>query len=145
MRKLHLKTRVSYMSIPNLVINSFEIRCLALADLHCPVRDVPAFAQDVMHSIEADGLANPVIVVRGPREDLISQTESVGSTLRLPDYPVINCVFGGTNRVTAARELGYTHIDCILLPTFEMGMRLQTLQRGSYDGSKAKSVGDRTA
>ena len=133
------------MRIPALVIDSFEIRCLALTELYCPVRDVPAFAQEVMRSIETDGLANPVIVVRGPREDLVSQMESVGNDAHLPDYPVVNCVFGGTNRVTAARELGYTHIDCILLPTFEMGMRLQTLQRGSYNGSKAESVGDRTA
>ena len=133
------------MRIPALVIDSFEIRCLALTELYCPVRDVPAFAQEVMRSIETDGLANPVIGVRGPREDLVSQMESVGNDAHLPDYPVVNCVFGGTNRVTAARELGYTHIDCILLPTFEMGMRLQTLQRGSYNGSKAESVGDRTA
>ena len=146
MRKLHLKTRASYMRIPAMVIDSFEIRCLAVTELYCPVRDVPAFAEGVMRSIEVDGLANPVIVVRGPREDLVSQMESVGgSGAHLPDSPVVNCVYGGTNRVTAARELGYTHIDCILLPTFELGMRLQTLQRGSYNGSKAESVGDRTA
>ena len=52
-----------------------------------------------------------------------------------------NVVFGGTNRVTAARKLGYTHIDCVLLPTFELGMRVQDIQRESYNGTTAEEVG----
>lgn len=116
---------------------------MPLYSLHCPVRDVPEFADKVAQSITASGLANPVIVIRGPREDLVRQLKQLGSTgEHLPDEPVINCVYGGTNRVSAARNLGYTHIDCILLPDFLLGSRLQDLQRGSYNAGKAEAIGN---
>ena len=143
MSKLRLRNHASYLSIKDLAITAFEIRCMAISELHRPVSDVPVFADEISKSIEQEGLANPVIVVRGPREDLVMQYERIGSSggRLLPNKPVLNCVYGGTNRVTAAKQLGYTHIDCILLPTFALGMRLQTLQRESYDATKANSVG----
>lgn len=118
---------------------------MALNELHCPVRDVPVFADEIAQSIKADGLANPVIVVRGPREDLAVEIEARGGKdrrqIKLPDVPVLNCVCGGTNRVSAASQLGYTHIDCVLVPTFALAMKLQELQRNSY-GAKAAAIGE---
>ncbi len=142
-KRLRLAQRVSRMRVKGLFVDSFEIRNLALDDLHCPVRDVPVFADKVGASIAEQGLANPVIVVRGPREDLADElTRRGGSGNGLPSTPVVNCVYGGTNRVSAARELGYTHIDCILLPTFALGIKLQNLQRGAFRESTAKTVGE---
>ena len=114
---------------------------MPLDALHCPVRDVPTFAEGVAKSIKQQGLANPVIVVRGPREDLMRELSETTLNPRLPDQPVVNIVYGGTNRVSAARQLGYTHVDCVLLPTFELAMRVQDLQRESYDGATAEEVG----
>ena len=142
MFKLHIRSRASRLRIPKLVIDSFEIRCMPIDDLHCPVRDVAVFADEVAESIKRDGMANPVIVVRGPREDLRAQLRAMGSTgATLPETPVVNCVYGGTNRVSAARKLGYTHIDCILLPEFMLAQRLQDMQRSSYSAAQAEAVG----
>jgi hypothetical protein len=116
---------------------------MPIDELHCPVRDVPVFAAEVAESIARDGLANPVIVVRGPREDLATELTATGGTgEQLPKTPVVNCVYGGTNRVTAAKSLGHTHVDCVLLPNFSLGRQLQDLQRNSYsDGTETESVG----
>lgn len=115
---------------------------MAIADLDYFVRDVPEFAQEVAASIADQGLANPVIVVRGPREDLERELVNGGSRASsLPDKPVCNVVMGGRNRVSAAELLDYTHIDCVLLPTFELALRLQDLQRESYSATRAESVG----
>lgn len=107
------------------------------------VRPVPVFVDEVAESIDKSGLFNPVIVVRGPAEDLRAELTRMGymNQTYLPELPVLNCVFGGTNRVFAAEKLGYTHIDCILLPTFELGLKLQDLQRASYGKGKASQVG----
>lgn len=144
MPKLHIKSRASRLRIPALVVDSYEIRCMAIEDLVLPVRDVPVFVDELAESIEQHGLANPVIVVRGPKEDLVRELEGYGSksTSSMPDRPVLNCVFGGTNRVVAAKKLGYTHIDCIILPTFALGEKLQHLQRESYrSGAETTPVG----
>jgi len=140
MPSLHLNKLVSRLAIRGLAVTSFEVRCLLMAELHMPVRDVPVFADEVAGSIEERGLDNPVIVVRGPREDLIKEiVECGGNADAMPDLPVVNCVFGGTNRVTAARKLGYDRIDCVLLPTFELATKLQMIQRMSYDATKQQA------
>ena len=115
---------------------------MSVNDLHCPVRDVPAFANGVADSIRNEGLANPIIVVRGPREDLQQESERLsGNPGQLPDKPVLNIVYGGTNRVTAARMLGYTHVDCVLLPSFQLALEVQRQQRDTYDGTTATQAG----
>ena len=141
MLKLRLRSYVAALRFPGVAINTFEVRSMALNELHCPVRDVPVFADEIAKSITASGLANPVIVVRGPREVLAAEARARGSYAdTLPQDHVVNCVCGGTNRVTAARQLGYTHIDCVLVPTFTLAMKLQALQRDSY-GAEADAVG----
>lgn len=144
MTRLRINSGASRLRIPGLVIDSFEIRSMPIDELHSPVRDVPAFADEVSESIAANGLANPVIVIRGPREDLIRELAKMTNVKgSLPETPVVNCVYGGTNRISAAKALGYTHIDCILLPTFALGTRLQELQRRSYQsGAETKAVGE---
>lgn len=142
MSKLRLRNRASRVRVPGLAVNTFEVRTMAIADLDYFVRDVPEFAQEVAASIADQGLANPVIVVRGPREDLERELVNGGSRASsLPDKPVCNVVMGGRNRVSAAELLDYTHIDCVLLPTFELALRLQDLQRESYSATRAESVG----
>ncbi len=143
MNKLFLNTRASRLRVPNLAILDFEIRCMPIEQLNLGVRPVPVFVDEVAESIDKSGLFNPVIVVRGPAEDLRAELTRMGymNQTYLPELPVLNCVFGGTNRVFAAEKLGYTHIDCILLPTFELGLKLQDLQRASYGKGKASQVG----
>ncbi len=141
-KPLRLRNRASYLRVPRLAITEFEIRSFPIEDLHCPCRDVPIFAEELAESIAREGLANPVIVVRGPREDLERELHAEGGSGKsLPDTPVVNCVWGGTNRISAARRLGYTHVDCVVLPTFDLALRLQDLQRESYNATETRAVG----
>lgn len=142
MSKLRLRTLANRMRFTGIGVNTFEVRCMAIADLDFFVRDVPVFAEEIARSIDDTGLANPVIVVRGPREDLALELQRGGSEAsHLPDKPVCNVVMGGRNRVSAAELLNYTHIDCVLLPTFELAMRLQEQQRNSYSATRAETAG----
>lgn len=130
------------MRFKGIGVHTFEVRCMPIADLDFFVRDVPVFAEEIARSIDDTGLANPVIVVRGPHEDLRLELERIGAVAsRLPDKPVVNVVCGGRNRVSAAELLDYTHIDCVLLPTFELAMRLQEQQRNSYSATRADTAG----
>jgi hypothetical protein len=93
MTKLRIQSRASRLRYPGVGINTFEVRSISLNDLHCPVRDVPSFADGVANSIREQGLANPIIVVRGPREDLARELESLnGRPASLPKTPVVNVV-----------------------------------------------------
>lgn len=141
-KPLRIRNRASRLRVNGLAINTFEIRTMAINDLDLMVRDVPMFAEEVAKSIEVGGLANPVIVVRGPREDLTREIVAVGGKGKsFPDKGVLNMVCGGRNRISAAQLLGYTHIDCVLLPTFKLALQLQELQRESYNATKASTVG----
>ena len=89
--------------------------------------------EESQDSILSGGLVNPIIVVRLPREDVVADwTARKKPVTRLPDRPVLNVVWGGANRLAAAEALGYTHIDCVLLPNFDIGMDVQDAQRYSY-------------
>ena len=137
--KLHLNKRISRLAVPKLEITSFEVRCMPVDKLHLPVRDVPDFVDESEDAIRTQGLHSPVMDVRGPREDLVAEIEAIGGRASsVPDDPVVNCVFGGTNRVTAAKRMGYTHIDCVLLPSFILAIRLQEIQRNQYNAGKRK-------
>ncbi len=109
---------------------------MRINDLHCPVRPVQAFADKVKRSMEEEGMRHPVIVVRMPAEDLIAWQQARGLGGRnVPDVPWVNCVCGGTNRVHAAKELGYTHIDCVLAPDFEIALQMQRRQREDFNAT----------
>jgi hypothetical protein len=142
LKVLRLNTGAARVSYPNAVIYSFEVRPIDIDALSYPVRPVPAFAENIRDSITSQGLLNPVVVIRGPREDIVRFYDQVGWAHDwLPDSPVVNIVCGGTNRVYAARELGYTHIDCVLVPDPYIAMRMQTAQRSSYEPGSAEEKG----
>lgn len=123
-------------------MDSFQVKALPLEELFCPVRDVPVFSDELKDSIDGSGLHNPIIVVRSPLEDLVEYYRDRGfSEKYLPDTPVVNCVWGGTNRISAAQKLGYTHIDCVLIPDFFLAMELQDLQRNAYSAIRGTKDG----
>jgi len=140
--KLRINSRASRIKLAGLVMDTFEVRNLPLTELHCPVREVPTFADRLAVSIKESGLYNPIIIVRTTLEELRDYYGERGYDLRhLPKSDPVNCVWGGTNRIAAARELGYTSIDCVLIPDFYMAMRLQELQRNAYDKAESRADG----
>ena len=133
------------MAYSGVTITSFPVRQLPVDDLWQSVDIVPAFMDEIKKSLLNKGLMNPIIVVRLPREDV---TEYFAKTRRslnisglrdfstLPYTPIANVVWGGTNRVEAVRQLGFTHIDCVIIPDFETASKIQDTQRSSYKGIK---------
>jgi len=139
-----MRSRASFVQYAGVVIDRFPVRAMNLDDLYCPVRPVQSFVDEVRESIRDTGLMNPVIVVRKPREDHLDYMRETKGGLKskdpfdpilppdFPDSPVINMVWGGTNRVYAVRELGYSQVDCVLVPDFALAYLVQERQRNSY-------------
>ena len=105
------------------------------ADIHAGIE----FYKPLKESIEKEGLHNPLITVQCTRQELKGQKAKWGNKLNeLPFWigedltkPVL-VIWGGSNRLYAAIELGYTHIDCVMIPTFEQAKKLQKTHRSSH-------------
>ena len=125
---------------------------MPIEDLWPPVRTVPIFVDEIKKSISMGGLMNPIIVVRPPREDARRHFKEKNMVFDSPPYvglqeaPVTNTIWGGSNRLEAVKQLGYTHVDCVLIPDFFTAMQLQTKQRVAYkqsvNGEGNGSAGD---
>lgn len=74
---------------------------------------------DVIISIQNEGMANPVQIVKTTAKDLRNQKawykhNMVDIPEALADTDIMYAVWGGCNRVEAGRRLGYTMIDCVV-------------------------------
>jgi len=140
MQALKLNSVVSRISFAGVAMTSFEVIELAIEDLFAPVSTVSAFTEEIRESIEQSGLMNPIIVVRLPREDAVRHFKKSSGEARnaaplptgFPEAPVINMIWGGSNRVAAAKLLGYTHVDCVIIPDFYVAGAAQNQQRAAY-------------
>ena len=99
----------------------------------CPIKSLPiqsivktcptttSFTQQVKKRQAQEGLALPHMCADLALERLIQLYEETdeGNMLSPESYPKNRerciAVFGGNTRLVAAKELGYTHIDCIVL------------------------------
>lgn len=146
METLRINSKASRMSFSDVVITSFEVRTMSVDSLWAPVSAVPLFAEEVKESIKEKGLMNPIIVVRLPREDIerhfkqMKHARKKPPQLAAPDTPVVNVIWGGTNRLAAVKELGYTHVDCVIIPDFHTAILIQDRQRSFYKESKSDGV-----
>ena len=145
MKSLQVNNRASRLRFPNVVIDSFEVRAMPIDELWPPVRVVPVFVEELKDSIAQAGLMNPIIVVRTPKEDLVRHFEKKNKLFPnwkhppLPDGEVTNTIWGGSNRLEAVKQLGYTHVDCVLIPDFFTAMEVQTQQRNAYGDSNGSA------
>ena len=99
----------------------------------CPIKSLPiqsivqtcptttSFTQQVKKRLAQEGLALPLLCADLALERLIELYEETdeGNMLSPESYPKNRerciAVFGGNTRLVAAKELGYTHVDCIIL------------------------------
>ena len=99
----------------------------------CPIKSLPIqsivqtcptttlFTQQVKKRLAQEGLALPLLCVDLALDRLIEwYKETEGGNMLSPEsYPKNReravAVFGGNTRLVAAKELGYTHVDCIVL------------------------------
>ena len=131
-----------------IIINDekFEVKSLQLnecwpsvprADIH---RNVP-FYQPVKESIQKEGMHFPIMVYHATRWEIIEQKKIWQKHIEpLPfdktditnRHKKIYVIWGGSNRWHVAKELGYTHIDCALMPSFDKAYGLQKNFRMPY-------------
>jgi len=102
-------------------------------------RGVP-FYHNVKQDISANGLKFPLLVVECTFSQLKAQKEKYKKRiLDLPtgykDTDTVYVIWGGSNRLSIAKELQYTHVDCVLYPNgdFARAFADQALQRNPYN------------
>lgn len=105
------------------------------AEVHAGVE----FYKPLKESIQKEGLHNPLITVKCTRQQLKGQKAKWGKELNeLPFWIAEDLdkemlvIWGGSNRLYAAIELGYTHVDCVMIPTFEEARKLQKTHRSTH-------------
>ena len=103
------------------------------------------FYEPVKKSIMKRGMDWPIMVVKSTRHELKGQKAKWGNKINdLPFWMAedlnvkMNVVWGGSNRLWIERELGYTHIDCAILPNFQSAHDLQKTMRETHQQFYAK-------
>lgn len=119
--------------------NDLKIVELPLQDLWVSVPVVPKFQTLLEKDLIVSGMTFPILVVHATMAQLRIQKEKYRhAMLELPkdktDEDMIYVVWGGSQRVTAARKLRFTHIDCVVYEgDFDTAFRTQALQRKEYN------------
>ena len=97
------------------------------------------FYKPILEDIRKNGMMNPILVVRATKDELKGQKAKWGKNLcELPFWfgdekeGMIDVVWGGSNRLYIARELGYTHIEAAMIPTFAEARLLQKCHRHTH-------------
>lgn len=100
------------------------------------------FYEPVRDDIAKNGLRFPLIVVEATHAQLIKEKKRYKDRmLDLPFDPEntdleerIYVIWGGSNRVRVASELGYDHVDCVIFPNgkFDLAKTKQSLHRKPF-------------
>jgi hypothetical protein len=119
----------------------YPLRVVALKDIWASVPKAKVhlgkvFFEPLKEDIAKNGLHNPILTIHCTREELKGQKAK-----NINDLPFwldddmqqkLYVAWGGSNRVYAAMELGYTHIECALVPTFNEARNLQKCHRHTH-------------
>lgn len=130
--------------------NKYRLETLPIKDLWAsvPIAKVHngvQFYDKLKADMSKNGLINPLLVVTSTRRELIIQKHIWKD--RIKDLPfsergqnwqeLNKCVYtiwGGSNRVEVAKELGYTHIECAMMIGFKNARAHQQVHRGPWNG-----------
>ena len=129
---------------------SGRYKVIPLPVAHCwpsvkkaPIHRGVEFYEPIKKDIQKNGMRHPIMVVHSTWKELIEQKDYWGENMEplpfwqpyLPDSHLDNkiyVVWGGSNRWHIGMELGYTHIDCALMPSFGIAYELQKVMRAPY-------------
>lgn len=126
--------------------NKYPVKVLPIRDIFISVpkteilRGKP-FYKLLLDDIERDGLHFPLLVSDPTRTDLRQKKKQYKK--RMCDLPEWNdgldeneirhlTVWGGSQRIRVATDLGYTHIDCAIIPTLDEARTLQGKMRAPF-------------
>ena len=133
----------------NLQWNEMAVVSLRVSDLWASVPIAEKhrgreFYEPIKEDIRKNGLHFPLIVVDATRNDLVKEKRKYKDKLcKLPfdkdkdDLTIRQyTVWGGSNRWNIANDLGYEHVDCVIVHNadFEGARRMQGLHRKPYKG-----------
>jgi len=127
--------------------NGYDVIELPLNDLWASVPIAEEicgkpFYNKVKQDITRDGMRFPIMVVQTTYIKLERAKEKWGKKINeLPFWhnelgknkKLVWSVWGGSNRVAIAQDLGYTHIDCAVLPSIAKAISLQTHMRKPFN------------
>lgn len=112
---------------------------LPVHELWTSVREVDKFQRLLLEDLPKNGLVNPILVVDATFAELFNQKKRYGMAMLEPPtgfrpHDKIYVVWGGTQRVNAAKKLGYTHVDCVIYNNdFAAAFKDQALHRKDYN------------
>jgi len=137
-----LRSKFSYTKL----WNKYPVQVLPIRDIYisCPktetLRGKP-FYKLLLEDIERDGLHFPLLVSNPTRTELRKKKKQYKN--RMDPLPEWNdgldenmqrqwTVWGGSQRIRVAIDLGYTHIDCAIIPTLDEARTLQGKMRAPF-------------
>jgi hypothetical protein len=126
--------------------NQYPVRVFPIRDIFISVpktetlRGKP-FYKLLLEDIERDGLHFPLLVSNPTRTELRKKKKQYKK--RMSDLPEWTdgldenvqrqwTVWGGSQRIRVAKDLGYTHIDCAIIPTLDEARTLQGKMRAPF-------------
>lgn len=128
--------------------NHFEIIELAIEDIWQSVPSVSnlpgvkkPFKQNLVNDIKRDGMYFPIMVVKSSHKELLEAKTKWGEKInvlpfwhndRNPQSKYQWGVWGGSQRLDVAKILGYTHIDCAVIPSISKAISLQKHMRKPF-------------
>ncbi|MBN2703882.1 MAG: tetratricopeptide repeat protein [Pontiellaceae bacterium] len=125
--------------------NDYRVISLPIKDLWASVPKAEThkgkpFYSRLAEDIAQNGLHYPLLVVHATRRELIERMKTCEDTFcELPfDESKGNLnvrlyvIWGGSNRVRVAEELGFTHVDCVVVESFNRAVELQRTHRKPY-------------
>ena len=126
--------------------NQYPVRVFPIRDIFIsvPKTDVlrgKPFYKYLLEDIERDGLHFPILVSDPSRTELRRKKKQYKK--RMSDLPEWNdgldedmqrqwTVWGGSQRIRVAKDLGYTHIDCAIIPSLDEARTLQGKMRAPF-------------
>jgi len=126
--------------------NQYPVQVFPIQDIFIsvPKTDVlrgKPFYKLLLEDIERDGLHFPILVADPTRSELRKKKKQYKK--RMSDLPEWNdgldenmqrqwTVWGGSQRIRVAKDLGYTHIDCAIIPTLDEARTLQGKMRAPF-------------
>jgi len=131
--------------------NKYKLEILPIKDLWASVPKAEVhngvqFYKKLSADIKANGLVNPLLTVTSTYRELLIQ-KSIWKDRILPvpfkergeNWEDLNkriyVIWGGSNRVEVAKDLGYTHIECAMMLGFKHARSHQQVHRQAWQGS----------